>query len=63
MDELRNGFQFRKFIPSVKENFWDQAISVYKNKERCNKYDKQMQRTRIKEQLVNNEQQIIVTDD
>ena len=63
MDELRNGFHFHKPIYSSKENVWTNPIADYKNRERCSKYNKQMQHTRIKEQLVNEKQQIIVVDD
>lgn len=63
MDELRNGFHFHRPIQKLKENVWVKPIADYKNKERCGKYNKQMQHTRIKEQLVNERQQIIVVDD
>lgn len=63
MDELRNGFNFHKPIYSFKEDVWATPISDYKNRERCSKYNKQMQHTRIKEQLVSEGQQIIVVDE
>ena len=63
MDELRNGFQ--KPMPNRvnKDDVWTQVVPKYKNNERCNKYDFQMQRTRLKEQLYDERQQMIVIDD
>ena len=63
MDELRNGFQKPKLNVMNKDDIWTQTIPKYKNNERCNKYNFQMQRTRLKEQLCDERQQMIVVDD
>ena len=63
MDELRNGFQKPKPNIVNKNDVWTQVIPKYKNNERCSKYDFQMQRTRLKEQLCDERQQMIVVDD
>lgn len=63
MDELRNGFQKPKPNIVNKDDIWTQTIPKYKNNERCSKYNFQMQRTRLKEQLCDERQQMIVVDD